>query len=201
MTLSYLGGGGLVNGDGVDAFAAAAFLTPTLKTGAYTAAHLDWVEANTTSSAFTVTLPASPSIGQMVRISDAARKFGTNALTIDRNGQTIDGAASNFVMNVDGWDVLFYFTGTTWRVIGSGIKRIQRGQWTATGDGSTLSYTVTITAVNPARSRLTLTGVAGSAIGRLPAATLTNGTTITFTVLLASSGQSSAAGWEVVEEW
>ena len=201
MTLPYLGGGGLVNGQGVDAFATLPVLTPTLKTGAYTAAHLDWVEANTTSSAFTVTLPASPSIGQMVRISDAARKFGTNALTIDRNSQTIDGAASNFVMNVDGWDVLFYFTGTTWRVIGSGTKRIQRGQWTATGDGSTLSYTVTITAVNPARSRLILTGTTATNVTRLPAATLTNSTTITFTVLSATSGQGSAARWEVVEEW
>ena len=46
---------------------------------------------NTTSGAITMTLPASPSAGNIVSVKDYAYKFGTNALTVGRNGSPIGG--------------------------------------------------------------------------------------------------------------
>ena len=57
--------------------------------------------ANTTSSAFTVTLPASPSIGDEVSIKDYAGTFDTNNLTIGRNSQPIEGVAADLTVSVE----------------------------------------------------------------------------------------------------
>jgi len=50
---------------------------------------------NTTSGTITVTLPASPSAGDTIAIKDYAGTFGSNALTIARNGKNIQGVANN----------------------------------------------------------------------------------------------------------
>jgi hypothetical protein len=49
--------------------------------------------------AFTVTLPATPSAGDQVQLVDYAGTFDTNALTIDPNGEDIEGGASNLAIN------------------------------------------------------------------------------------------------------
>lgn len=51
--------------------------------------------ANTTSGAFTITLPASPAANDRVIISDYAGTFATNKLTIGRNGNKIMGATND----------------------------------------------------------------------------------------------------------
>lgn len=181
----------------------AAGMTPQYKTTTYTAAAGEHVWANTTSGAWTLTLPASPSVDQMVRVSDAAGTFGTNALTVARNGQTIDGAASNFLMEVGGWDVLFVFTGATWRVIGlTAFKRIQRG--TVTVAGGLTSATGTVSAVNLDRATVSNLGFSTDRTdARLDYAliriALTNSTTLT-----ASRGGVLGTGivsYEIVERW
>ena len=53
---------------------------------------------NTTSSAFTMTLPASPSIGDFIHIIDYAATFDTNNCTVGRNSQKILGASSDLVV-------------------------------------------------------------------------------------------------------
>ena len=50
---------------------------------------------NTTSSAITVTLPASPSAGNYVQLTDYAGTFGTNNLIINPNGSKFDGNTYN----------------------------------------------------------------------------------------------------------
>jgi hypothetical protein len=54
---------------------------------------------NTTSGARTVTLPASPSAGDFLAVSDYNSTAGTNNITIARNGSNINGSASNLVIS------------------------------------------------------------------------------------------------------
>ena len=72
-----------------------------VKTSNFTASAGQGVFANTTSGSFTVTLPASPSIGDEVSIKDYAGTFDTNALTIGRNSQPIEGVAADLTVSVE----------------------------------------------------------------------------------------------------
>jgi hypothetical protein len=71
-------------------------------TSAYTAVSGDQILANTTGGAITITLPASPSTGDEVSITDARGTFATNNLTIDRNSQPIESVATNDVLITNG---------------------------------------------------------------------------------------------------
>jgi hypothetical protein len=54
---------------------------------------------DTSAGAKTMTLPASASLGDTIRINDLAGTFGSNACTIDRNGHNIQGVADDLVAN------------------------------------------------------------------------------------------------------
>ena len=68
---------------------------------------------NTTSAAFTVTLPASPSAGDTVVVADAGGTWATNNLSVARNGQNIMGSATNLTCNVNGAVVSLIYSGVT----------------------------------------------------------------------------------------
>ena len=74
--------------------------------GAYTAVNNDQLLIDTSgagiSSSVTVTLPASPAIGNEVTFIDSGNNFSSNNLTIARNGSNILGAASNLVVSANG---------------------------------------------------------------------------------------------------
>lgn len=55
---------------------------------------------NTTSAAFTVTLPASPAAGARVALFDAFGTWGEKPPTVARNGQRIMGLLENMVLDV-----------------------------------------------------------------------------------------------------
>ena len=67
----------------------------TIKTGDFTAANGEGYFINTTSGEITMTLPSSPSVGDIVALKDYANTFDTNKLTINRNGQPISGDTLN----------------------------------------------------------------------------------------------------------
>ena len=77
----------------------------SIKTANYTASTTDQIMADTSSSAWTMTLPASPSVGDYIIFADYAGTFATNNLTIARNGSNIMADASDLVCNVN------YFSG------------------------------------------------------------------------------------------
>ena len=84
-----------------------------VKTANYTAVAGQGIFCNTTGGAFTVTLPASPTIGDEVTIVDYAGTFATNNLTIARNGSPMDGNAADSVLDAHGTNVRFvYIDGT-----------------------------------------------------------------------------------------
>lgn len=56
---------------------------------------------NTTSGALTVTLPASPTAGNLISIVDYAGTFATNNLTLNPNGNKIEGNTSNRILSTN----------------------------------------------------------------------------------------------------
>lgn len=103
----------------------------------YTAANEDQIIANTSGGAFTITLPASPANGAEIFIADAANTWGTNNLTIGRNGQTIGALAEDMICDISGVNVRIVFTGSTWRVytqIGGNNGTAVSGPASATGN-------------------------------------------------------------------
>jgi hypothetical protein len=69
-----------------------------VKTTTYTAVAGEGVFADTTSSAWTLTLPATPTIGDEVSVVDYAGTFDTNNLTIGRNSENIQGSAADLTV-------------------------------------------------------------------------------------------------------
>ena len=87
----------------------------TKKTLAFTAANGEGYFVDTAASgAVTMTLPASPSAGNIVAVKDYNGNFATANLTIARNGSPINGgSAADVVVNTDGASiVLVYVDGT-----------------------------------------------------------------------------------------
>ena len=84
-----------------------------VKTTTYTAVAGEGVFANTTGGAWTLTLPASPTIGDEVSFVDYAGTFDTNALTIGRNSENIQGAAADLTVSIErAANTLVYTDGT-----------------------------------------------------------------------------------------
>jgi len=72
-----------------------------VKTGNFTAVAGEGYFINTTSGAITMTLPASPSLGDFVTFIDYAGTFDTNNLTIGRNSKNIQGSAADLTVSVE----------------------------------------------------------------------------------------------------
>ena len=79
---------------------------------------------NTTSSAFTMTLPASPSIGNYVRIIDYAGTFDSNTCTIGRNSEKIAGASADMTVTTERAGLELVFTDSTQGWL---LTELQRG--------------------------------------------------------------------------
>jgi len=85
--------------------------------GAYQAVDGDQLLVNTGSgginSSVTITLPASPAIGNEVHFIDSGNFFASNNLTIARNGSNILGSASNLVVNTNSSAFTLVFVNST----------------------------------------------------------------------------------------
>jgi len=70
-----------------------------------------------TSAARTLTLPASPTLGDTIVIYDASGTAATNNITIARNGSNINGVADNAIIDVNQASSTFVYTGAAvgWR--------------------------------------------------------------------------------------
>ena len=96
----------------------------TKKTGDFTATNGDGFFVDTGSGAVTVTLPASPSAGDIVAVSDYAATSVTNNITIARNGSNIEGSATDLIIENNGIAMTFvYVDGTRgWKTVNAGKK-------------------------------------------------------------------------------
>jgi len=65
-----------------------------------------------TTSAVTVTLPASPTAGDWIEII----RDGANDVTVGRNGNNIAGSAADLTIDTDGYGVILLYTSSGWLV-------------------------------------------------------------------------------------
>ena len=71
-----------------------------------------------TTAARTLTLPASPTLGQEIVVVDASGTAGTYNITINSNSGKINGTIQNLTIDVDGAGASLIYTGSAygWRV-------------------------------------------------------------------------------------
>jgi hypothetical protein len=91
----------------------------TPKTTGFTAVSGNGYFCDTTSAAFTVTLPATPSAGDIVAIADYNGTAATNPITIGRNSSDINGAAADFTISINYAAISFVYVDATagWRSV------------------------------------------------------------------------------------
>jgi hypothetical protein len=156
-----------------------------IKTTGFTAVNGLGYFCNTTSSAFTVTLPATPSAGNVIAISDYAATFATNNITVDPNGNKIAGSTDDKVLNTNGIAVTLVYVDSTegWLVTDSGLQ----------GDLVPPSYSVDYLVVAGGgsganvSSNVTSCGGGGGA-GGMKTGTFSTETGITYTITVGDGG-------------
>jgi hypothetical protein len=108
----------------------------TAKTSPFTAAAGTGYFVNTTCGAVTVTLPASPTAGDVVAFKDYAGQWNTNNVTLCNNGNKINGVCETAKLSTQNQSVsLIYVDGTKgWQDIQDSTAGISGGGFiTATG--------------------------------------------------------------------
>ena len=82
----------------------------------YQAVVNDRILANSSVAPFTITLPLISSllINDTIQIIDATSNFGTNNVTVARNGSLIQGAADDLTLDLNGAIMTLIYTGPTY---------------------------------------------------------------------------------------
>jgi hypothetical protein len=113
----------------------------TKKTTGFTAVNGVGYFCDTTSAAFTVTLPATPSAGDIVALSDYTGTWTTNNVTVGRNSSNINGAASDLLLNGNNTTATLIYVDATegWRVIDTGSLSEVNVQLFVTATGGTIT--------------------------------------------------------------
>lgn len=86
------------------------------KTANYTLIAGDKIIVDTSSSALTMTLPTSPTLGDEVSIIDGTGNAAINNITISRNGSNIEGTADDLTLDVDAaaFSLVYYNASRGW---------------------------------------------------------------------------------------
>jgi hypothetical protein len=84
-----------------------------VKTSGFTAVAGEGYFCNTSSAAFTATLPSSPTLGDEVTLIDYAGTFDTNNLTVGRNSQPIMGTAADLTVSIERAGLTLVYTDST----------------------------------------------------------------------------------------
>ena len=160
IDLGSLGGGGMT--------------VVATKTGAYTASANEVVPVDSSGGSFTITFPASPGTEDRIIVIDVGKNCTSAPVTIARNGNTIDGAAEDFIIDQDHGRVDAIFDGTSdWEThligayfIGNGYEAIN-AQTGTTYDFVAQDLVDLVTANNASASTYNITdgfGAVGKAL-------------------------------------
>lgn len=138
----------------------------SVQTANYTASNLDAIIADTSASSsittdstgitsddatiasdvdveggsFTITLPGNPNVGDIISIADG-NDWSVYPLTVARNGSTIEGAETDFLLDINDIRVEFIYDGTTWQVYANVGQRGDTGFTGSSGDIADVSIT------------------------------------------------------------
>ena len=153
----------------------------TAKTSPLTVASGNGYFINTTGGVITVTLPSSPSAGDIVAFKDYANTWDTNSVTVGRNSSKINGICADATLSTESQSVtLIYVDGTkgwqdiqdsTSNVSGNAFIAATGGTITCSGNDrihtftSSGTFTVTAAAISPANNAVAYTVVAGGGYG------------------------------------
>lgn len=161
----------------------------SVQTASFTAVAGNAYPVNTTSAAITVTLPASPSAGNIVQLTDYAGTWATNNVTVAPNGSKINGGAGAFPATAARESLAFvYIDATQGWLVYSGVNAANPGTYSA-------SYLVVAGGGGGGSPQVAVVGGSGGggAGGLLSGtSTLTTGTTYSFVV--GAGGASGATG-------
>jgi hypothetical protein len=155
----------------------------SVQTSGFTAVAGNAYPVNTTSGAITVTLPASPTAGQIVQLTDYAATWNTNNVTLSPNGLKINGSTSNALLKFATESVAFVYIDST------------RG-W--------IAYSGFVTSpTSPSISYLVIAGGGGGGAGPgggggaggLLSGTLVASVGTTYTVTVGAGGASTPGTW------
>jgi hypothetical protein len=87
--------------------------TSTLVTSALTVAAGTGYFVNTSTASITVTLPASPTFGSIVGINDYSGYAATNIITVNPNGNKLEGGTGNKLINTNKESVILNYVDST----------------------------------------------------------------------------------------
>lgn len=93
----------------------AALSAYSVKTANYTAVNNDRLLCDTSGGTFTITLPATPTLGTNITIYDKAN-FTAIPLTVARNGSTIENLADDFSLDIGQTRNEIVYDGSTWHI-------------------------------------------------------------------------------------
>ena len=112
----------------------------TIRSSNFTAVSGNGYFCDTTAGSFTVTLPASPSEGDIVAIKDWSSTAATNNIIIGRNGQKIEGNTTDGKIDVHGDAQTLVFSGASrgWMVVNSGLLEGIQGPAFVAATGGTI---------------------------------------------------------------
>ena len=113
----------------------------TAKTSPLTVASGNGYFLNTTAGTITVTLPSSPSAGDIVAFKDYANTWDTNAVTVARGGSKINGLCACAELNTESQSVtLIYVDGTKgWQDIHDSTSNVTGNAFLSATGGNTIT--------------------------------------------------------------
>jgi len=110
----------------------------TPKTSGFTAVSGNGYFVNTTAGAITVTLPSTPSAGDIIAIADYANTSATNNITVGRNSSKIDGGTVDGTIKINGQVYTLVYIDSTegWKTVGQTFNQISTAEFVAATGGT-----------------------------------------------------------------